>query len=388
MKVMKTTKVQIIILCFAIMIPWCLSAQTYRSYPYNSGKNITEGTVYYLPKTDLVIKFQVKKTTRTKGIYSDNAYLLGIDNSALKNSTTYQIVGVDIQEKTSADADKCYILETDKNITVDKTSIGTLRSILQKNAKEQNTGNSIQKPRKCSQKQENRPPAMPPTLNKEDNSLMVRPTYEKILMQEGLLTKYPQMTAEKVVAEIKRLRDKQLEILTGAMEGTYMNTTVDYMYKQIDEIISSYIALFTGIESSTIEEYVFVITPQKPIILEEDLVVPVCKFSTTQGLMDLNSKQEGIRINASIHSFVSSEESNKINSTEFVSKKQKSKIENEGVGVYYLNPQMVRVTLQGADIMTTSKMVNLMQYGNIGYTTSHTSNILFDNRTSEIINMW
>lgn len=385
---MKATKIQIIALCFAIMLPFGLMAQTYSSYPYKSGKKVSEGTIYYLPKTDLVLKFKVKKTTRTKGIYADNAYLLGIDNVALKNGTTYQIVGVDIQEKTSADLDKCYILSTDKNINVDKTSMGTLRSILIKNQKAQNTDNSNLTPRNCPKQEGNHPFGMPPQPNNENNSLMVRPTYEKILLQEGLLTKYPQMSAEKVVAEIKRLRDKQLEILTGTTEGTYMNTTVDYMYKQIDEIISSYIALFTGVESSTIEEYVFVISPQKPIILEEDLVMPVCKFSTTQGLMDLNSKQEGTRINATIHSFLTSEDNNKIASTEYLSDKQKAKIENEGVGVYYLNPQMVRLSLHGTDLISTTKMVNLFQYGNISYTTSHTSNILFDPHTSELINMW
>lgn len=385
---MKATKIQIIALCLMFILPFGSMAQTYSSYPYESGKKISEGTVYYLPKTDLVIKFQVKKTTRTKGIYADNAYLLGIDNAALKNGTTYQIVGVDIMEKTSADLDKCYILSADKNINVDKTSMGTLRSISVKNQKAQNTDNSDRTPRQCPKQEGNHRPDMPLGPNNNDNSLMVRPTYEKVLLQEGLLTKYPQMSAEKVVAEIKRLRDKQLEILTGTTEGTYMNTTVDYMYKQIDEIISSYVALFTGVESSTMEEYVFVITPQKPIILEEDLVMPVCKFSTTQGLMDLNSKQEGTRINATIHSFLTSEDNNKMASTEYLSDKQKSKIESEGAGVYYLNPQMVRLSLQGTDVISTTKMVNLLQYGNIGYTTSHSSNILFNPHTSEIINMW
>ena len=167
-----------------------------------------------------------------------------------------------------------------------------------------------------------------------------------------------------------------------------MNTTVDYMYKQLDEIINSYVSLFTGIEESTIEEYVFVITPEKPIILEEDLIVPVCKFSQTAGLLDLNEKGEGIKINARLHSYVTTEQNSKTATSKYVSEQTKKKLDKEGAGVYYIQPQNVKVTMHGVDMQNTSKIVKLMQYGNINYTTDHNSNVLFDENTGELLRMW
>ena len=380
---MKQTK--FIMLGAMVMLPMIITAQSYRSFSMNSGKESSNSIIYNLPKTDLVIRFKVEKTTRTKGIYSDNAYMLGIDNIALKNTTTYRIVSADISERISADANKRYIMNVDNNVRVEKTTFGTIKSVLMKG---QNINNGLSTKVMCdipSCKYDSDPKEM---QNRQSLSLEVKSTYEKLLMQQGLLTKYPQMTADKVVVEIKRLRDKQIELLSGGWEGTYMNTTVDFMYKQLDEIISSYVALFTGIEKTETEEYIFVITPEKPIILEEDLLLPVCKFSATNGLMDLNEKGEGAKVNVRIHSYVTTEENAKNSMDSYMNEQMKKKLNKEGVGIYYMVPQKVKVTLQGMDMTNVSKIVKLMQYGNVAYTLSYENNILFDQNTGELIRIW
>ncbi|MBO6118129.1 MAG: DUF4831 family protein [Bacteroidales bacterium] len=372
------------VLLAGLLISGMLSAQQYKSFPINSGKD-NNGIVYSLPQTDLVIKFKAEKITRTKGIYSESAYLLGIDNAALKNNVSYRITGAEIQEKVSPNPDKRYILETDGKTEVERTATGMLKSIKVKGSTTVKNGDIPQDKRNAVGNQHKE------MQNHRNNntvaSLEVRPTYEQRLMQQGLLTKYPQMSAEKVVVEIKKLREKQIELLSGSLEGTFMNTTVDYMYKQLDEIIASYVALFTGTETVTEEEYVFEITPEKPIILEEDLLIPVCKFSPSAGFMDLNEKGEGTKINARIHSYISTEADNKNKTEKYMSDKQKSKLEKEGAGIYYIIPQTVKVTLQGTDMVNTSKMVNLMQYGNVSFTTSHNMNIIFDDKTGELLLM-
>ena len=379
-------------ICLMMLLPVSLVAQTYRSFKSLTKDNVNT-EVYYLPKTDLVVTFKVEKTTRTKGIYSDNAYLLGIDNTALKNLTSYRVISANIKEKLSADTEQRYFLETDGKVNVEKTSYGTLKTVSTK---------AIDKQQKNTDRNNRHSKPMPQTMIENSASLPVRPTYEKRLMesnllikypqltpekavmQRGLLTKYPQMTAEKTVAEIKRLREKQIELLSGGWEGTYMNTTVDYMYKQLDEIISSYVALFTGIETVTEEEYTFVVSFDKPIILEEDLLVPICKFSETNGLMDLNEKGEGVKINARIHSYLTTQDNSKLASDQQLTAKQKAKIDKEGVGIYYITPQMAKVTLQGVDMQSCSKLVKLMQYGTVNFTTSHNQTIIFDERTGEM----
>ncbi len=361
-------------ICLMMLLPVSLVAQTYRSFKSLTKDNVNT-EVYYLPKTDLVVTFKVEKTTRTKGIYSDNAYLLGIDNTALKNLTSYRVISANIKEKLSADTEQRYFLETDGKVNVEKTSYGTLKTVSTK---------AMDKQQKNTDRNNRHSKPMPPTMIENSASLPVRPTYEKRLMESNLLIKYPQLTPEKAVSEIKRLRDKQIELLSGAWEGTYMNTTVDYMYKQLDEIISSYVALFTGIETVTEEKYTFVVSFDKPIILEEDLLVPICKFSETNGLMDLNEKGEGVKINARIHSYLTTQDNSKLASDQQLSSKQKAKIDKEGVGIYYITPQMAKVTLQGVDMQSCSKLVKLMQYGTVNFTTSHNQTIIFDERTGEM----
>ncbi len=378
-------KIGLLSLVISLLCGNFLMAQGYKSFPLNNNKGNGDGTVYFLPKTELVIRFKVEKVTRTQGIYSQSAYLLGIDNSALKNDISYRVLSADICERIAPNEDKKYLINASDKFTIERTSAGTLKSVIAKG----NNSNSIvgkdengQNGRKhIKYEKEN-------IQNNVNTSLAVIPTYEQKLLQRGLLTKYPQMTAEKTVAEIKRLREKQIELLSGGWEGTYMNTTVDYMYKQLDEIINSYVSLFTGIEESTIEEYVFVITPEKPIILEEDLIVPVCKFSQTAGLLDLNEKGEGIKINARLHSYVTTDQNSKTATGKYISEQTKKKLDKEGAGVYYIQPQNVKVTLQGVDMQNTSKIVKLMQYGNINYTTDHNSNVLFDENTGELLRMW
>ena len=104
--------------------------------------------------------------------------------------------------------------------------------------------------------------------------------------------------------------------------------------------------------------------------------------------MDLSEKGEGIKINARIHSYLSTDENVKITTDKYITDKQKSKMDREGTGIYYAVPQTVKVTLQGADMINVSKIVKLMQYGSVSFTSSHTSNILFDENTGELIRTW
>ncbi|MBR1625778.1 MAG: DUF4831 family protein [Bacteroidales bacterium] len=382
---MKNCKINVFAaLCFAAISSMTAVAQNYSSFPVSKSSDVSNGIVYNLPKTDLVIKFKVEKTTRTKGIYADNAYLLGIDAATLKNAVTYRIVEADICEKISADADKRYIFTADNKVNMEKSPFGTIKSVTVQGS---NLKLSPNPGHNTDGRQDDSRMRQPVKQSSQSSSLPIVPTYEQRLMKQGLLTKYPQMTPEKAVAEIKRLREKQIELLSGGWEGTYMNTTVDFMYKQLDEIISSYVSLFTGIENTVTEEYVFIVTPEKPIIMEEDLIVPVCKFSETNGLMDLNEKGEGVKINARIHSYVSTDENTKNNALNTLTDKQKAKFDKEGTGVYYIIPQTAKVTLQGVDMINSSKIVKLMQYGNISFTTSHNSNLLFDENTGELLRM-
>jgi hypothetical protein len=366
-------------------------AQEYKSYPISKAKTTEQGLYYTVPQTQLVFKIKVDKITRTKGIYASSAYMLGIDNANQKQETVYKIKDINISSQAIANPNNQYFLTFSDKTIVEKTPNGVLKSIIVSNEKN-NDKSSSNNPSMDNKERRDMPKDYPNQMRENNNntasSLETRPIFEKRLIDEGVLTKYPLMSADKVVAEIKRLRDKQIDILSGSVEGTYINTTVDYMYKQLDEIINGYIALFTGTEQTEEEEYTFTLTPTKPIIAEEDLLEPICKFSQTNGVTDLNAKNDDVKLIARIHSFNTTSSNSKIENNKNNDKELQNKIENRGVGVYYSIPEEAEVSINVNENKTYSKMMPIIQYGTITYLLNNTSNVMFDSKTGALIKLW
>lgn len=351
-------------------------SQEYRSYPIADAKP-SSGINYYLPKTNVVVKFSVEKTVRTEGIYASSAYLIGVDNTKVQSGTTYKIKGVKICPQTVADYSKEYFLSLEKGATANTTSFGTLICV---NKAAGNLSNVLEKP-DC-EKNDNNIMACAPSGNQFP---IATKTYESRLMEQGLMNKYPQMSAEAAAAEIKRLRAKQIEILSGSLEGTYLNTTVDYMYKQLDEIINSYVQLFVGTNTTVMEEYSYVLTPEKPIIVEEDLLIPICKFSAANGMSDLADKTDGMKIIARIHSYDFAKSAVKKSNDMFSDEATMKKINKDGAGVYYTIPEQVKVTINLPNNEVFSRPITIIQYGTSAFTANHTIPLSFNPQTGEII---
>lgn len=381
----------ILFLIFTLGLMSVVNAQDYKSFPINKVKNFEQGMYYTIPQTQLVFKIKVEKIVRNKGIYSESAYMLGIDNAIQKQETVYKIKNIDISSKSIPNPNQQYFLTFGEKTIVEKTAIGGLKSIIVTADKDKNQSQPYNLGL-MDKRNDNRMPENENLNNKENQnsapSLSTRPIFETKLMEEGKLKKYPLMPADKVVSEIKRLRDKQIDILSGTVEGTYINTTVDYMYKQLDEIINGYIALFTGVETTTEEEYTFTVVPNKPIIVEEDLLEPICKFSTTKGISDLNAKNDDVKIIAAIHSLNTTSANSKLESSKNSDSQIKEKLEKNGVGVYYSIPEEVNVTVNVGETSTYSKMMKLIQYGTTTYIMNNNSNLSFDENTGSLIRIW
>lgn len=372
-------KKNVFLLMTSLLLAGSLFAQSYRTYTTSDVKSLQNGIFYSLPETELVVTVQVEKTIRTKGIYSDKAYLLGLDNSVVNNSVSYRIKNVKVETKAVASSSNRYFLTYNGKTSVDVSEDGILRSITFAGEKIEKIKCDRHQKQLVNEKQEN---TQTPSL------LNVRPTFETELISQGLMTSYPFMSAEKVVAEIKTLRQKQVDILSGVVEGTYLNTTVDFMYNQLDEMIKGYITLFTGIATTEEEEYTFSIVPQKPIIVEEDLLVPVFKFSKENGVSDLGERNEDAKVVARIHSLNTATSTIDAVLAQTSSKDFKSKMEKNGVGVYYTIPEQVKVTIESSSEVFTNKVVKLAQYGTTAVLTDGTSNIQFDETTGTILKLW
>lgn len=365
----------------SLLLSCSAMAQSYKSYPLAETQTAQNGVFYSVAQTELVFKVKVEKTVKTKGIYSEYAYLLGIDNASVKGGESYRIKSICILPKGVANPEHQYFLAYDDGINVDISESGILRSIT-KNVVAKND-----KPFAPNFPDDKRFP-MPIKEDLKVEKTDVNPIFEKQLLNQGVMNKHPFLTAQQAVAEIKRLREQQIKIISGEVEGTYLNTTVDYMYKQLDEIISGYVALFTGFETVTEEEYTFSIIPQKPIFVEEDLLLPIFKFSKERGATSLSAKNDDVKVIARIHSFNTTKNISSLVSEQTNSKNYKKVSEKQGVGLYYSVPEKVEVFVEYGNETLANKVLGLAQYGFVTTIMNGNRQVQFDEHTGMMQKIW
>lgn len=362
-----------IILLTLLSITVASCSSLYKSYPIESiPTNNKKTTVFYSIPTTTEIVFEVKylKTIRQKGIYANKSNLLGLKNVITSDETIYSVKDIKIQTKAKQTPIQQFalLLNSDK-IIVEKTSEGTLESI---NIKQKRHNHNNWRPENIIPAKEIEIKTIP-TPNQSLPSLQTQPISEQRLLQRGMLEKV-NIKPEELVTRIEQIREKQIEILAGGLDGTYINTTVDFMYKQLEEIIDGYISLFTGTEITVEETQTYSLTPQKPIISEEDLILQItnapipllARFHTNNQTEIL--KTRGI-------TYDKKDESLTVN----LNPKEISGID----GIYYAIPEMVQVSVETPN-KTYSSVVEVNQYGMIHTMNAQKQNILFNPKNGSI----
>ncbi len=375
---------KILLLVAAISLSSC--STLYKSYPISDvPKDNDKTTIYYsIPQTEVVFEVKVNKTIRQKGIFANQSNLLGLKNVVTNDEVKYSVKDIKITSREVEDPDQQYaLLLNDNKVKVTKTEMGTLTQIFKQDGK---YGKVIDLSNRIL-----RVDGLDYRRNKHfNNSTITQPQqpqqlfqtkqiFESRLQEKGMLEK-TNLTAEEVVKKIEQLREKQIDILSGSIDGTYMNTTVDFMYKQLDEIIDGYVSLFTGTETTVEETYYYTLNPKKPIISEEDLILKL-----TDSPMPLLARFHTRDIAKEI--MMSGSENAKSNSVKAISDSPKVitlKEKSEGInGVYYSIPERVEVSVETPN-KTYRKALEIVQYGAIKTFNSKNYDIEFDSKTGAI----
>ncbi len=367
---MKRTIKQTALFILSIIIGLTTIAQDYRSFPMDKINFNSTGVYYTLPKTEIIFKVKVEKIQENKGVYADYAYLIGAKNIIINDAVRYKIKDIEITTRPVGDNENIYFLNTKNNIQVNKTKEGALLSIGEVN-KERKEG--------CNHK--GHKALMPPKEIKE--ATQCPEIFEQKLLMQGRLDAMPNLTAAKAVEKIEDLREKQLDVLSGNIDGTYMNNTVEYMYKQLDQMINGYVALFTGETTSQELEYTFTLTPEKPLIVEEDLLLGIFKFSEEEGVMNLNHSSSAPIVAVNIHSLNTTKEYEKIEEQKKKDENLQKLIAKKGVGLYYRIPEMVELSID-FDGRRYFKATQLTQYGVVSYMLDSPKKISFKPQTGAL----
>lgn len=374
----------ILIALVAISLAGC--SNSYMSYHLNDvPKNNDKLALYYtIPQTQVVFEVKLNKITHQKGVFSNQSNLLGLKNVITSDEVKYTLKDIKINSNSVEDPNQQYaLLLNDKKLRVEKSEIGTLETIYKQGRR---------RTRGIEQERRNLIPSN--DFSKQcdvqkqimtQQSLPTKPIFEARLQEKGMLEKV-NLTAEEAVKKIEQLREKQIEILSGSVDGTFMNTTVDFMYKQLDEIIDGYVALFTGTETITEETYYYTLTPQKPIIAEEDLILKLtdsplpllARFHT-------RNSSEKILISQDLN-LKKTETKSQSDSTISITLKD-SKEKPKGLkGIFCSIPERVEVSVETPN-KTYKNTVEIVQYGIINALNTQ-SNIQFDSKTGAIKNIF
>lgn len=355
-----------ILLSLAILfLTITVNSQPYKSIQVNNlSSNNKKPLIYYsIPKTEIVFEIKANKIIRTKGIYSQSAYLLGLKNIITSDELRYSIKDIIISSRPIANPNNQYAMMINPGVMIKKSDFNTLEEIIVDRSKFSIIEGETKEVSNFVAEKPN-----------QEISIPIKESINKSLLRDRKLEKIS-LSPQEVVDKIQYLKEKQIDILSGGLDGTYINTTVDFMYKQLDEIIESYISLFTGVESIIEETHYYKLLPEKPIIPEEDLMIVICRFSELGGFSSSDIKNDFPALMARFHTFNSSKYINiyeNLNNTS-----EENKTSSNSVGVYYSIPEKVLVSVEVND-KSFEKTLDIIQYGVISNLSLKKSNIRFN----------
>ena len=350
-----------------------IHAQPFKVFPANKipeRHNNDGGIVYTLPKTNLKIEIIVEKTQRIKGPFAAEAHLVNLTNVVLQNETKYCIKDMRIIEQGLPDETQSYMLIPEKNMHVLRLAPnGMIERIAFSNITFPKTENphenSISKNRTDVSSQN------------AVSSCSITPIHEKIFLGKGMYADNGNVSATEIAEKIKRMKDYQLDILSGSTEGTYLNTTVDFMYKQLDEIIAGCLVLFSGMETTSTEIFTFNIVPERSLIQKEQNSIPICTFSEKTGIGTISESNSAPMIYLDIQEPAKRSAYGRNN-------RSLSDAGNKGVGLVYRIPKLTSVSLSYGD-KKYHFAVSIAQYGELQTLVGSKFGAIFNPETGNLI---
>jgi hypothetical protein len=252
-----------------------------------------EGFFYSLPRTGINVEIIVKKTQKIKGPYSEFAdKYLGLTQVININSTEYEITSIRLSTFNEPDPSNYFFVKTSGK----KKDSQAMELFLSDRGALIGTGNN----KKSENDKQNKEiggsgftiPELPnPSLFERVDTVIRKisvdtTTIEQKVFKKIASAKTPDQKAKEAADFVLKLDESMFNLINGYQEVNYEKGTMEYMYKQMDELKNEYLELFKGVKGVTQETYSFRYIPQyNPEITS----TTICKFSLSKGIMDKNS---------------------------------------------------------------------------------------------------
>jgi hypothetical protein len=340
-----------LILFVALSISTCAIAQSFESFKISTNQPLTsQGMIYALPQSNIMVTVEVTKTIVRKGIYAEYAEkYLSLQDVPMKDSQTWAISNVKVHSQVEADPSQLYavtfktfpekmnyLFSVSRNGIVLDLANAWKRTVF----KHVPGGQEID-------------PVLDPNIMDETFKIKVD-TFYKTVMTDSTFVRIPVFkkqiqakTKEEIIQEtanqLIKTRRHKIKILRGEYDFHPDGKALEVMVDELTKYEETLLSLFAGVKRAEKEYFTFMFIPQGETLSKE-----LCYFNPEKGILD--QKEPG--------SSVISIRVNKEQETLKVALPEKTKNT-----LYVRAPVMTNVTIKVDDKNLSSGRIPVYQFG-------------------------
>ncbi len=269
---MRTT-IFLSLLAMMVLLPSCKKQMVLTSFDVQKTplRASAEGFHYFLPRTVISVDVTVTQTYHQPGPFARYAErFLGLENVITSPAIDYSIAGIAVNSFAEPDPDHLYFVAFDSGDEANFITLSEAGMLLSVNRAVSDT--ELQKP--AGESKEYGYFGTEATFNyfidlnlqERVDTILERVrvdtmTVERQTLRRSWVEKSSEVRAREVADYILRLREKKFDLITGFAEITYSKETIEYMYNEINRKENDYLALFTGLSSSSSIRYRYTFVP-------------------------------------------------------------------------------------------------------------------------------
>jgi len=322
-----------------------------------------EGFFYSLPRTGINVDILVRKTQKIKGPYSEFAdKYLGLSQVINMNSTEYEISAIRLSTFNEPDpANYYFVKSTGKKkdrqaMELFLSDRGALIGFGDNRKEEINKQDKVIGSNGLSIHEVPNPSLFERVDTVIRKISVDTTTIEQKVFKKISSAKTPDQKAKEAADFVLKLDESMFNLINGYQEVNYEKGTMEYMYKQMDELKNEYLELFKGITGVTTDTYSFSYIPQ---INTDNPSTALCKFSISKGILDKNSPS-GDLIQIEIRNL-----DNLSPVREFMD--QRNNENKEAKGFYYCIPDEAKVAVKIGGLVKVESQFTINQFGVITF---------------------
>lgn len=293
---------KIFVLLMIFSLAACKTQQQFNVVPVSDIQDTEqekkEGVYYALPRTHITVDVSVVKTQSFRGPFAEYASkYLGINNVIKENESSYELKDIKISTFFEPDPDQFYFVEFGKpekdkstRLMLELTEAGLLVDV--NNPSEFNASGRMTYTLDDESNDYSKTFKYFPDQNlyEKVDTIIQEITHDTITIERRILKrkmveKSSEQKAKEAADFILKLREQKMNLITGYQETPYSRETLEYMFKELENMENEYLKLFIGLQTTQVLNYRYTYLPPGNVY---NIEAPLFKFSSEKGVVDVD----------------------------------------------------------------------------------------------------